>query len=232
MPPISPRFRPHPVNPSDLHGWLGWSLDFFGNDGGQNPHVDLTLQLDVTAGWERYGAWKAEGVPSASFFAFLLWHLSQALADDPSFNLRKVGGQWYRVDNPPLFVPVAVGGEARFQSLVLEDVYGQNYAGFVAAYGERLALARSPDAPSSEPEIFTLAHFVGNLPNLRFTGLTLHWRPDQMVGQSFFYFGQRYQRDGRMMIPLAARLHHACTDPFVLDQLLADFSRRLSGEGR
>lgn len=229
MHPIPPRFRPHPVNPADLPGWLGWSLDFFGNDGGQNPHVDLTLQLDVSAGWQRYEAARATGGPSASFFAFLLWHLAQTLADHPSFNLRKLGAQWVRLDNPPLFVPVAVGGDARFQSLVLEDVYGQDYESFLAAYAERLALARSPDAPSSEADIFTLAHFVGNLPNLRFTGLTLHWRPDQMVGQSFFYFGQRYQDGERMLIPLSARLHHACTDPFVLDHLLADFSRRLGG---
>ena len=226
---IPPRFRPHAVNPADLPGWLGWSLNFFGNDGGQNPHVDLTLQLDVTAGWQRYEAMRQRGEPVVSFSAFLVWHLLGSLAAHPSFNLRKVGGQWYRVDNPPLFVPVAVGGDARFQSLVLEDVYGMDYADFVAAYGAQLALARSPDAPSSEPEIFTLAHFVGNLPNLRFTGMTLHWRPDQMVGQSFFYFGQRYQQDGRMMIPLVAHLHHACTDPYVLDQLLADFSERLKG---
>jgi len=230
MTAIDPRFRPHLVDPAQLPGWLGWSLDFFGAEDGQNPHVDVTLQLDVSAGWARYGRMREEGRPTPSFFAFLTWHLLRALADHPSFNLRKVDGRWYRLDNPPLFVPVAVGGDARFQSLVLEDVYGQDYPAFAAAYGERLALARSATPPQSEPEIFSLAHFVGNLPNLRFTGLTLHWRPTQMVGQSFFYFGQRYQDGGRMLVPLAARLHHACTDPYVLDQLLADFSRRL-GEG-
>lgn len=230
MQPIPPRFRPDPVDPASLPGWLGWSLDFFSDGSGLNPHVDVTLQLDVSAGWERHRAAQAAGRPAASFFAFLMWHLAQTLADHPSFNLRKVNGRWYRLGNPPLFTPVAVGGDARFQAMVLEDVYGQDYATFVAHYRDRLALARSPtDAPSSGRDIFTLAHSIANLPNLRFTGLTLHWRPDQMVGQSFFYFGQRYQDGVRMMIPLAVRLHHACTDPFVLDQLLADFSRRLDG---
>jgi len=71
---------------------------------------------------------------------------------------------------------------------------------------------------------------MGNLPYLRFSALTLHWRPDQMVGQSYFYFGQRYPQEDRLMIPLAAKLHHACTDPLMLNELLSDFANRFSAK--
>ena len=47
---------------------------------------------------------------------------------------------------------------------------------------------------------------MGNLPHLRFSGLTLHWRADQSLGQSSFYFGQRYAEGGRTLIPLAVRM--------------------------
>jgi len=225
-------YAPERVDPADFPGWLGWALEFFSDSSLQNPHVDVTLQLDVTQAWARYEA-APQHPPPESFFSFLLWHLAQTLARHPSFNLRKIDGTWYRLGNPPIFIPVAVGGDARFQSLVLDDVYRQDFATFSAVYRERLAQARAPRQGEGEAEasdVFRYAHFIGNLPNLRFTGLTLHWRPEQMVGQSFFYFGQRYTEGGRMLIPLSVRLHHSCTDPFVLNQLIEDFSRRFDGD--
>lgn len=61
---------------------------------------------------------------------------------------------------------------------------------------------------------FCHAHFMGNLPNLRFSGLTLHWRADQTLGQRSFYFGQRYDEGVRKLIPLAVRMHHGCKKPY------------------
>lgn len=223
MSSIPARYDPHRIDPADLPGWLGWALDFFSGPDLQNPHVDVTLQLDVSRAWVRYRA-----TPEAeSFFSFLVWHLAQTLAGHPSFNLRKIDGTWYRLGNPPIFIPVAVGGDDRFQSLVLDDVYRQDLATFSAVYREQLALVRSPTGAAAGPsDIFRYAHFMGNLSNLRFTALTLHWRPEQMVGQSFFYFGQRYTEGERMLIPLSVRLHHSCTDPFVLNQLIEEFQGR------
>jgi chloramphenicol O-acetyltransferase type A len=226
--PIPARYLPEPVDPAALPGWLGWSLPYFSEPVAQNPHVDLSLQLDVTAAYARYRS--APEAEQLSFFAFLVWHLAQTLARHPSFNLRCVDGQWYRLGNPPIFIPVAVGGDARFKSLILEDVVQQDYPNFLAQYQARLARARSLDQPD-EPDAgnaFNYAHFMGNLPNLRFTGLTLHWRQDQMIGQSSFYFGQRYDEGAAKLIPLAVKMHHSCTDPFVLDQLLADFNSRFA----
>jgi len=220
---IPARFEPHRIEPTKQPGWLGWALEFFSGPDLQNPHVDVTLQLDVTRAWARY---QATG-QAESFFSFLVWHLAQTLARHPSFNLRKIDDVWYRLGNPPIFIPVAVGGDERFRSLVLDDVYRQDLATFSAYYRDRLAQVRAAAGEEAGAnEIFRFAHFIGNLSNLRFTGLTLHWRPAQMVGQSFFYFGQRYADGERMLIPLSARLHHSCTDPFVLNQLIEDFSGR------
>lgn len=227
-------YQAEPIDPALLAGWLDWSLPFFNAPVLQNPHVDLTLQLDVTAAFAQYlrdKAGTASGIAPwiqpVSFFAFLVWHLAQTLAQHPSFNLRCVDGVWVQLRNPPIFIPVAVGGAARFRDLVLENVYQQDYPTFLENYRQQLALARSPEgAPPSASSAFCHAHLMGNLPDLRFSGLTLHWRADQMIGQSSFYFGQRYEQGGRTLIPLAVRMHHSCTDPFVLNALIADFNRR------
>ena len=75
-------------------------------------------------------------------------------------------------------------------------------------------------------EVFDYAHVIGNLPILRFTGMSMHWRSDQIHGQSFFYFVQRHEDGERMLMPLSVKLHQACTDIFVLDALIIDFKQR------
>lgn len=228
MPPIPDSYLPGPIDPAQLPGWLSWSLPFFSEPVLQNPHIDLTLQLDVSDALAQYQQ-RLPATQPASFFAFLVWHLAQTLAQHPSFNLRCAEGQWYVLRNPPIFIPVAVGGDARFQDLLLENVYQQDLPTFLQHYQTQLTLARSPQgAPPSTSDAFCLAHFMGNLPNLRFSGLTLHWRADQTTGQSSFYCGQRYQEGGRTLMPLAVRMHHSCTDPFVLNALITDFQRRFS----
>lgn len=142
------------------------------------------------------------------------------LAAHPSLNLRWLDGVWYVLRNPPIYIPVAVGAEARFREIVLEDVYQQSYPDFLENYLRRLHEARQADfKPANTSDVFRYAHFMGNLPYLRFTGLTLHWRADQMVGQGFFYFGQRYTEGTRLMVPLAVKLHHACADPLLPERI-------------
>lgn len=218
------RYQAEPLSAALREGWLDWSLDFFtADDAVQNPHVDITVQLDVTDAYQHYQSVKHLG---GTFFACLLWHLARTLACHPSFNLRKVDGAWYILHNPPVFVPVAVGGRWRFQEMLLEDTYRMEYADFVPYYEDNLCKARSFDLTrGNASEQFHLAHSIGNLPNLQFTGLTLHWHATRMIGQPFFYFGKRYAVDDKLFIPLAAKLHHACTDPLVFDQLIQDFQR-------
>lgn len=226
---IPERYKPERVDPEQLGGWLSWSLDFFTEPVLQNPYLDVTLQQNVTAAYAAYQASKDELAGQGTFFAYLVWHLAQTLAAHPSMNLRWIDGHWYLLRNPSIFIPVAIGGKERFRGMVLDDVYQQSYPDFVDNYARQLQQARQPEVRHNDTsEVFRYAQFMGNLPYLRFSGLTLHWRPDQMLGQSYFYFGQRYQEGDRLMIPLAAKLHHACTDPLMLNELLRDFANRFA----
>jgi chloramphenicol O-acetyltransferase type A len=218
---IPEHFRPELLRSELRKGWREWALDFFTEeDVAQSPYVDITLQLDVTAAYAWY---RNQGVEGASFFAFLLWHLAQTLMRHPDFNLRRVDGEWYQLHNPPIFVPVAVGGSIRFQEMVLEDVYQRDYTDFIAYYADALRRAREGRTSHEETSrYFYLGHLIGNLPTLQFSALTLHWRAG-IAGHTAFYFGKRYWVGEKLTIPFAAKLHHACTDPFTLDLLLQDF---------
>jgi chloramphenicol O-acetyltransferase type A len=77
----------------------------------QIPYLDITLQLDVSTAYARY---QQQPHQEASFFAFLVWHFVQTIDQHISFKLRVVNGTWYIVHNPPIVIPVAVGGQQRF----------------------------------------------------------------------------------------------------------------------
>ncbi len=221
---ISEDYSTRLLTSEEREGWLNWSLDFFTEDPAlQKPYVDITLQLDIT---ETHDQYKKQSI-SGSFFSFLIWHFMQILKDHLSFRLRQIEGKWYVIDNPPIFVPVAILGQQRFADLLLLNVTQMSYPEFSAYYLQQLSLARNGKAEKITAEIFFLSQFFGNLPNLQFTGLTLHSRHGPITGQSFFYFGKRYFLGEKMFIPFAAKLHHACADPFVLDLFLQDFQRRM-----
>lgn len=224
---VPEKYEPEQVNPQDLAGWLGWSLDFFADPTVQNPYLDVTLQLDVTSAYAGYQSEPEIDDVQGTFFAYLIWNLAQTLSSHPSFNYRYIDDKWYLLHNPPIFVPVAVGGDARFGEVVLENTYRQDYPTFLQSYRQKLHDARNPNVESmTASDVMRYAHFMGNLPQLHFTALTLHWRPDQMVGQSLFYFGQRRHEEGRVIIPLAVKMHHANTDLLVVNELLMDFAAR------
>ena len=219
-------FAPRPLTADEVAGYLAWSLDFFtDSDVLQDPFVDICLQLDVTDAYANYRATPVEGL---SFFSFLVWHLAQCLQGHLGFKLRKVGAEWVVLENAPIVIPVAVGGAMRFSELLLENLSQQSLAETAAQYRRQLEAARSDARPRMQPDTYLTACFIGNLPNLQFTALNLHWRKATIQGQPSFYFGKRYQQGERLFIPFAAKLHHACTDPFVLNALIADFLARFA----
>jgi chloramphenicol O-acetyltransferase type A len=110
---------------------------------------------------------------------------------------------------------------------VLNDVVRLDYVQFSSLYRQELDKIRAGQGQRATAESFYFSLFFGNLPNLQFTALTLHYRQEPIAGQSMFYFGKRYQADNKLYIPFASKLHHACTDPFVLDLLLRDFQQRM-----
>lgn len=223
---IPAKYEPQLIDAKTQEGWLKWSLDFFTDPNVlQVPYLDITIQLDVT---NAYTAYSARQISEETFFAFLLWHLAQTLAAHPSFNMRFVDNQWYILQNPPIVVPVAVGGKERFWEVTLQNVSKISYEEFLRQYRLKVDRARNCQGSRVNFQDFCLAHSFANLPNLQFTGLTLHWRSNQMLGQAFFYFGRRYEKENRLLIPLATKLHHSCADPFVLDLLLRDFNKRFT----
>jgi chloramphenicol O-acetyltransferase len=230
------RYRLRPLAAEERQGWLDWSLDFFTDRRHlQVPYLDITLALDLTSAWRRHGQHplnrdqrgsdqQGDGSrPGASFFAWLSWSLLQTLARHPGFLLRQLDGAWWVVENPPLVVPVAVGGRQRFVELVLPDVIGSSWESFAARYAAQLAHLRGGALQRADWTAYNLGIFFGNLPHLAFTSLTLHTHGGDAPGRCTFYAGQRHWQGERLIMPLAVKLHHATSDPWLLDQLLADW---------
>jgi chloramphenicol O-acetyltransferase type A len=171
---IPSEYRPKLLDDAAKEGYLSWSLDFFTNpDVIQVPYLDITLQLDVTTAYQQYQATPTTG---ATFFSFLTWHLLQTLKNHSNFHLRLVQDQWFILDNPPVVIPVAVAGSDRFREMVLENISYSSYPEFILQYRQKLDSIRSNRGQKITPETFLLSCFLGNLPNLQFTGLTLHSR--------------------------------------------------------
>lgn len=211
-------------------GYLAWSLDFFTDSTvEQDPFIDITLQLDIT---DAYACYKRQALAGLTFFSFLIWHLAQAMQGQLGFKLRKINGKWWVLENAPIVVPVAVGGEMRFCELLLQNACYQSLAEFAGQYRNQLNAARTGCVQRMDPHTFLTASFIGNLPKLQFTALKLHWRKTDIQCQPSFYFGQRYQVGERLMMPLAIKLHHACADPFVLNALIEDFRQRFMRPSR
>lgn len=175
---------------------------------------------------EAYAIYKKSEIAGLTFFAFLVWHLAQTLQGHLSFKLRKLGEVWVVLDNAPIVIPVAVGGAARFSEVLIENAAHQSLLDMSLKYRNKLDAARRGEIFRMNPEVFLAACFVGNLPSLQFSALNLHWRKSMIQCQPAFYFGKRYAQGDRLFIPLAAKLHHACTDPYVFNALIEDFNRR------
>ncbi|MBL1209658.1 CatA-like O-acetyltransferase [Geminocystis sp. GBBB08] len=223
---IPEKYQPRLLNEIDKEGYLNWSLDFFTkNDILQNPSIDLTIQLEVTKAYKIYESVKNK---ESTFFAFLIWNLVKILPNHFCFNLRLFENNWYILDNPPIVIPIAIGGKERFSEMVLEDVNQLSYNDFIRQYRWNLENIRKGEGKRVEAVTYLLSCFIGNLPNLRFTSLTLHWQKNLIEGQPMFYFGERYWKKEKLYIPLAVKLHHSVTDPFVYSLLIQDFQNQFN----
>lgn len=222
------RYQAEPYEPSPQSSYEKWALSFFRDTRRVlNPYIDITLQLDVSEARSFYERGHADA-PGASFTAFLYWKLLSTLSHHPAFDLRCVEDRWYQLRNPPLFFPVAVGGPQRFAEVLIENVRGMEWREFVEQYRTAVDRARGGHSLKVSAEHFVVSTLIGNLPGLRFSGLSFS-TPDPAHGVHGFYFGQRYTEGERVLVPFAAMLHHANADPYVLEQLVRDFLARSSG---
>lgn len=222
------RYGAQRVDTEALTGYPRWAQGFFVDpERVPNPYLDLTLQQDITEGAAHYRTHYA-AVLGASLTAYLSWCLMRTLQRHPAFRLRFVEGTWYELARPPLIFPVAVGGAQRFTEVLIEDAAPLSFTDFAQAYRSGIDSGLSGKGYLIESERFSLAQFIGNLPKLRFSALTLH-HTQPACAAPIFYFGQRYPEADRLLMPLASKLHHGNTDPFVLEALLSDFNRTLAG---
>ncbi|MBP0020395.1 MAG: hypothetical protein J7647_22935 [Cyanobacteria bacterium SBLK] len=224
-------FERYEVVPLKLDEQIGdyqsWALDYFTNPTlAPVPYIDITVQLDISSAVK---TWQENLSRSkGTLTAWLIWNLLQSLKEFSCFQWRYINNQWFEVQNPPLFSPIAVARADRFVNLVLEHPFKmtwQEFAGTWVDLKQRIQLEGS--FKTQDTSAFGFSQFIGNLPNLNFTSLTLH-QPASFC-QNFFYFGARHcdPLDITLM-PLAAKIHHSSCDPYMLDLLLKNYLQRLN----
>jgi chloramphenicol O-acetyltransferase type A len=225
------RFEGMPLDEQALSSYESWALGHFHNRAEvTNPHLEVTLQLELTAAEAAFRSTRA-GLPGASLTAYLYWRLLAALNLHPCFTWRRLEGRWYAFNNLPLYFPVAVGGRERFNDVLLESPFGLDWPVFCRRYHEAVSRAlqlRIPFDPVGSA-VWDIAIFIGNLPKLQFTAFSIHTQ-SASTGRPAFYFGKRYRIGGSLYMPLYVQFDHANTDPYVLNLFLEDYQRLLAGD--
>lgn len=208
-----------------------WSLDFFHDkEIVADPLLQMTLQLNLTKAVENFNL-NYKKIEGASFTAFLMWHLINSTNKHPYFRYRKINEKWYIFDHLPLFSPVAIGGDLRFKDLILNPPSKYSLVDFLIYYRETLNETlnkKEEEFTAVDPTLWFNSWFVGNLPNLQFTGFTLH-KSAVENGRPYFYFGKRYQQGNETMIPLLINFDHSNLDPFVISSFMEDFQAGIEG---
>ncbi|HOO78018.1 MAG TPA: hypothetical protein PLI51_08005 [bacterium] len=218
------RYGGVPLKPEDVTPYERWAMSYFRDrDLVSDPEMEVTVRLDITRVEEEYARAGAEA-EGGTLTAFLTWRLLRALALHPCFNLRFLGGSWYRFPSPPLFFPVLGSGDRRFLDILIEGAALMPWEEFARVQHRRIEEARArPEAcPPVDEETWSVAVFIGNLPYLDFTSLGI-FRNVRHSGRPVFYFGRRSRGEGRLTVPLYVRFDHASTDPLLLDGLIRDF---------
>ena len=219
-----------PLDTAQLEGnYQPWALNYFTNpELVPNPYLDITILLDISStvvDWQQQ-IFQQGG----TLTGWLVWNLLQALKTFTCFQWRYINGQWFEVKNPPLFSPIVVDKVDRFASLIIENPFKLSWPEFAFHWTEsKQRLQRDGNFANNDTLVFGFSHFIGNLPHLYFTGLSLHY-PTSFC-QPFFYLGQRRcDGQGVTTMPLAAKLHHASADPYLFELLLQKYLQYLQPE--
>lgn len=209
-----------------------WALEFFHNkEFVSNPLLNISLQIDITEAYQHYNE-KYKNIESASFTAYLMWNIVKCASFHPTFRYRKINGEWYIFDRLPLFAPIALGGDVRFRDMLLDPPIDQTLEDFFEYYRKVLEDIKADlngELKIVDFHIWCNSWFVGNLPNIQFTGMKLHQSINEN-GRPFFYFGKRYKQADRLYIPLLIDFDHSNLDPFVISNFLEDFQKLIEGK--
>jgi chloramphenicol O-acetyltransferase len=211
------------VDIESYHDYPRFALEYFRDESEIiDPNLHITVEADVTRLRVSF-----DSIPEgerASFTSFLIWKLLTAAKSVEFMSFRYIDGKWYRFDNLPLFFPVAIGGEKRFGEVVIENASNMAYQEFAEVYSERLAIARREDVDYQPVpnELWKNMWFVGNLNYMRFTSFAIHLNKAD-TARPVFYFGRRFEREGRLYAPLYCRIDHSIGDPYVINQVVERF---------
>jgi len=223
---ILENFGGTPLDMDRLSSYEQWAYQFFHKkEFVADPLIELTLQLDLSRIDETYRRDFAS-TPGSSLTAYLTWSMIQAIKKNPSLMCREVGGKWYRFDNLPIFFPVATNNEERFHEVFMENAFTFDWSEFCSVYRESIDKARDPKERYAQisATLFHLAFLIANMPQIQFSAVSMH-KAAVNTGRSCFYFGKRYQADGKLMIPLYVSFDHSNADPVIISALMEDFDK-------
>lgn len=228
---ILKEFEGSPLELEKLSTYEKWALGFFHNEEEiLDPEIDVTIQFDITDADKHYRK-AVSKTPGASLTAYLYWSMIEAMKLNPCFLWRKIDGAWYHFKNLPLTFPIIVGGNERFNDLLIKNVCKMGWEEFCRAYREKVDGAIKEKAPFDPVpyDLWRITIFIGNQPDLQFTAMSLH-KQVKKTGRSLFYFGKRYESGARLLVPLFINFDHSNIDPYVMDKFFKDYQRILKGE--
>ncbi|UOR06687.1 chloramphenicol acetyltransferase [Hymenobacter aerilatus] len=167
-----------------------------------------------------------------SFFLYYLYHSLQAANQVPEFRTRIENGEVYQYDQ--IHASATIGRADHtfgFSFIELHDALPD----FVAAATAEIAAVQASTGlrlndTTGRPDVV----HCSAIPWVRFSGLT-HARsfrhPDSCPKISY---GQTYEENGRLWLPVAVNVHHGLADGYHVGQFLAAFQQGLNGgvEGR
>lgn len=219
-------FQGTPLNLDTLSSYERWALTFFHNEEEVlDPNVDLTLQLDTTSAEKQYHQ-KYHDPKKSSLTAYLYWCLIQAMKKHACFSWRIIDKKWYQFKNLPLTFPILVDSRARFNDILIRNVFSMDCDEFCMNYRAAInkAITRKKEWIPTPYDIWRLSIFIGNQPNLQFTALSPHIQKKK-TGMPLIYLGRRYKSGHKLLIPFFIHFDHSNLDPYVIDLFLKDFQR-------
>lgn len=220
------KYQGSKIKPDQLSKYQQWAFSFFHNEEiVREPNLSMTLNLDLT---EARGVYERsfKNTEGASFQAYIVWNLVKALSLEWTFSTRQINQEWYLFKNLPVYFPIAVGGENRFQDVIINDPIFMDWITFSQVYRDSIDNAEK-DVGSLPPITWSIAHFIGNLPDLNFTSFQIH-RGILQAGRPIFYFGQRQNFQQRLTVPWSITFDHANADPYLLSQLMRTYQKLLT----
>lgn len=185
--------------------------------------IGLTLSIDVTGAFAAYEKIKSE-TPGASFTLFLYWTWYQALQKVPGFNFRYINGQWYEFNNLPLYTTAIIDPDHHIvDNIVIDSPSKLTFATFCEQYRAKIAESKASGEVHMYPySVYAVATHISRV-NLPFTQVTIPTpRKGLEIERPMTVFGALARgNDGRLYIPLHAKLPHASLHPALFQQALA-----------